>query len=75
MPTPSPIPWHENPLLPPAVCCTVIAAILWLSIFPNAPGDFYRWVTIDHLRHAAKRGIEMLTKFIERLELLQRLMT
>ncbi|KAK2483598.1 hypothetical protein H9L39_05390 [Fusarium oxysporum f. sp. albedinis] len=35
--TPSPIPWHKNPLLLPAVCCTIIAIILWSCIiFPNA---------------------------------------
>ncbi|KAF5251654.1 hypothetical protein FANTH_3264 [Fusarium anthophilum] len=71
MPTPSSLLWVENPRLLLAFFLVVIAAILVWSVHPNAPGDLYRWVTIERLVKATAKGVKILTKVNELLTELQ----
>ncbi|KAG5753439.1 hypothetical protein H9Q70_003943 [Fusarium xylarioides] len=65
MPTPSSLHWVENPRLLLAFSLVVIAARLVWSVYPNALGNLYRWVTIERLVNATAKGISILTKVNE----------
>ncbi|KAH7257186.1 hypothetical protein BKA59DRAFT_451242 [Fusarium tricinctum] len=53
-------PWYRHPLVPGAVFMTCSSLLLWLRIFPQAPGIVYRWVTSHTPRQLMGRGILIL---------------